>query len=372
MTGVLKQTMDERADRLGGVPVDLDAITREGDRRVRRRRSAAACVAGVLAVTAIMIPFVVHRGTGAAPDDRDKVAVGTAPRLSYAVGSVIHHDGRTTDVGHRVRAFVATGKGFVSVDPKGVVWSTVGSETTRVGENATGSGRVLVADDAWVGWVERPGDSAPTFVFLNQVTDESMTISESDEEGADHRQWAVRAIDGDTAYYQTSLGTFSQPLVGRHRATGLSTDDKVTIDDVEDGVILFEVEGAQGRVHTYAGTDLSDRDAPLKNDGGDLSPGGTSVMSENSATRSDDFTLRTLDGGADAAPKQEENYGFFLGYAWVDDDAYTAFGIASVADEGAMTIDLLTCSAAERRCTVAVRDLDWKGIQFPIGEHIGS
>ena len=46
MTGVLKQTMDERADRLGGVPVDLDAITREGDRRVRRRRSAAACVAG--------------------------------------------------------------------------------------------------------------------------------------------------------------------------------------------------------------------------------------------------------------------------------------------------------------------------------------
>ena len=146
----------------------------------------------------------------------------------------------------------------------------------------------------------------------------------------------------------------------------------MTIDDVEDGVILFEVEGAQGRVRTYAGTDLSDRDNPLKNDGGDLSPGGTSVMSENSATRSDDFTLRTLDGGADAAPKQEENYGFFLGYAWVDDDAYTAFGIASVADEGAMTIDLLTCSAAERRCTVAVRDLDWKGIQFPIGEHIGS
>ena len=37
-----------------------------------------------------------------------------------------------------------------------------------------------------------------------------------------------------------------------------------------------------------------------------------------------------------------------------------------------MTIDLLTCSATDRSCEVAVRDLDWKGIQFPIGEHIGS
>jgi hypothetical protein len=370
MTGVLKQTMDERADRLGGIPVDLEAITREGDRRVRRRRSVTAGVAGVLVTAAIMIPFVVNRDTGGVPDDRDRVAVGTAPRLSYAVGSVIHHDGRTTDVGHRVRAFVATGKGFVSVDPKGVVWSTVGSQTTQVGKNVTGSGRVLVGDGDWVGWVERPRDATPTFVFVNQAEDDGLTIAESDAEHAD--QWSVRAIDGDTAYYQTSRGTLSQPLVGRHRATTLSTDDKVTIDDVEDGVILFEVEGPQGRVRTYAGTDLADRGTPLKNEGGDLSPGATHVMSENSATRSDDFTLRRLDDGADAAPKQEQDYGFFLGYAWVDDDTYTAFGIASVADEGATTIDLLTCSAADRRCEVEKRDLDWKGIQFPIGEHVGS
>ena len=79
MTGVLKQAMDERADRLGGIPVDLDAITREGGRRVRRRRSAAVGVAGALAVTAIVVPFVVDRDTGAVPDDRDRWRWGRPP-----------------------------------------------------------------------------------------------------------------------------------------------------------------------------------------------------------------------------------------------------------------------------------------------------
>ena len=37
MTGLLKQVMHERADELGRSPVDLDAILRDADRRIRRR-----------------------------------------------------------------------------------------------------------------------------------------------------------------------------------------------------------------------------------------------------------------------------------------------------------------------------------------------
>jgi hypothetical protein len=38
----------------------------------------------------------------------------------------------------------------------------------------------------------------------------------------------------------------------------------------------------------------------------------------------------------------------------------------------ASAIDLLTCSAAERTCTVAQRGLDLAKLQLPIGEHVGG
>ena len=64
MTGMLKQVMHERADELGHSPVDLDAVLRDADRRIRRRRvvAVAAGAASVVAVAALAMQVVPSGG----------------------------------------------------------------------------------------------------------------------------------------------------------------------------------------------------------------------------------------------------------------------------------------------------------------------
>ena len=46
MTGQLRTAMQTRADELGRLDLDLDAIVRDGNRRLRRRRTMMATGAG--------------------------------------------------------------------------------------------------------------------------------------------------------------------------------------------------------------------------------------------------------------------------------------------------------------------------------------
>ena len=375
MTGVLKQTMDERADRLGGVPVDLDAITREGDRRVRRRRLGGIAAGAVLAVavTGVALPQVL--GGGDARDHRGDVAVSTAEPLTYAVGSVIHHDGTTTDVGHPVWAFVQTSAGFVSTDKDGTVWSTTDSGTEQVGEGVDlDARRVLVADGSRVAWVQQSPDGSSELVVVDQADGGGTSSGSGSSSGSTGRVPGSRgpgvdALDGDTVYYHDQEG-----LVAYDAATGdsrvLDPSGKTIVEDAEGGLLLHQREDSQ---RTVASTDIAATAPRLGTDGGDLSPDARFVMSENSATRSDDFTLLEVASGKDFAPAQEKDYGFFLGYAWSGDDTYTAFGMQiSEGEPVGSAIDLLTCSATERTCTLVDRGLDFAKLQFPIGEHVGG
>jgi hypothetical protein len=376
MTGILKQAMDERADRLGGMPVDLDAITREGDRRVRRRRLGGIAAGAVLAVTlaGVALPQVIGGDTS---DDRGDVAVSTAEPLTYADGSVIHHDGTTIDVGHQVWAFVHTSEGFVSADKGGTVWSTTDSGTEQVGEGLDfDSGRVLVADGPRAAWVQKAADGVSELVVVDQA-DGGGTSSGSGSGSSSgstgpvpaSRGPGVDALDGETVYYRDQRGLVSQDATtGDSRI--LDPTGRTVVEDAEGGLLLHRKEDSQ---RTVASTDIAATGPRVGTDGGDLSPDARFVMSENSATSSDDFTLLEVATGADLAPAQEKDYGFFLGYAWSGDDTYTAFGMqVSEGDPVADAIDLLTCSATERTCTVAVRGLDFADLQFPIGEHVGG
>ncbi|MET1059036.1 MAG: hypothetical protein ABWX84_05540 [Nocardioides sp.] len=374
MTGVLKQTMDERADRLGGAPVDLDAITREGDRRVRRRRLGGLAAGAVLtvAVAGVALPQVLGGGAG---HDRGDIAVSTAEPVTYAVGSVIHHDGTTTDVGHPVFAFVQTSAGFVSADKDGTVWSTTDTGTDQVGEGLDfDAGRVLVADGSRAAWLQQGPDGGSELVVVDQADSGGTSSGSGSSSGGTgrapgDRAPGVDAIDGATVYYRDQQG-----LVAYDATTGesrvLDPSGRTVVEDAEGGLLLHQREDSQ---RTVASTDISAAEPRVGTDGGDLSPDARFVMSENSATSSDDFTLLEVATGKDFAPAEEKDYGFFLGYAWSGDDTYTAFGMQiKDGDPVASAIDLLVCTASSRSCTVVERGLDFTEMQFPIGEHVGG
>ena len=98
-------------------------------------------------------------------------------------------------------------------------------------------------------------------------------------------------------------------------------------------------------------------------------------MSENSATESDTFTLLQLSDGRELTPTIAHDYGFFLGYAWADDNTYTAFGVRGIGgrDESSIDIDLLTCEVDTRSCRVADDGpKDIRNFEIPVGMHIGD
>lgn len=371
MTGLLKDLMQDRANRLDQPVLDFEAITRGGERRVRRRRlvGGATGLAAVVAVAALAP--VVFDGDGGV--DNDRTAVSGAAVLTWAEGDVIHADGQTHEMGHDIHAFVATDRGYVLMDPDGGVWSWTGGRAERVGTALTdpsGSYAVLVADGPWAGWMDPDHDE---YVFLDQATG-TVQRTPASPGGVAKSRLRMFAIDGTTAYVRDADDLVTIDLVSEDVAVIGSLQAGSEIDDVEGGLILHSLS-KDGSEVTVASRDLATDRPALGISGGDISPGGRYVMSENSATENDTFTLLELPDGKELTPAVARDYDFFLGYAWADDNTYTAFGVRGIGgrDESSIDIDLLTCKVDTRSCQVADdAPADVRDFELPIGAHIGD
>lgn len=393
MTELLKDTLNERADALPPATPDLEAILGDGRRRVRRRRGlGGALVAAALLGAAFIVPAQLDAWGG--KDDAMNVAGSEATRLSWAEGSVIHAGGEKIDVGREIYAYVETSRGYVFTDAAGTVYAWEQGEVLTLGKVDDGSGeRDLLSDGATVAWVDVT-DGVWTFAYteasgvvrrLPVAVDEKVTAG---GDGLSSQQWLARtrtrvmALDESTLYAGDERGIVAFDLVsGDVRVLA----DKPTgvVDDVEGGQILFtsdaqpdRLEGVRGS--TFLTQDLGGTvDAPLAVDGGDIAPGARYVMSENGATSSDDFTLVSLADGTSFVPDQKEDYDFFTGYAWIDQDRYLAFGIDFTTGDR-WEAEAMACSASQRVCEEPVAlprsegalD-DGPGFQLPIGEHLG-
>ena len=251
MTGLLSDVMHERAEGLERTTIDVAGIVREGDKRVRRRRTAVLGGAAALTLAvAVAVPALVGGG-GPGDDttviDPDLAAAFVAHAPSYAVGSEVTVDGTTFDVGRTVRAYVQTDVGVVFSDAEGTVWAANGADVTEVG---TVNAKVpqLVADGSRVGWVE-PGDP-PAFVVYDQSTGETVRDPLQNVAGMsdvrDGQDAAVMyALDGDLAYVKTQQGAAAW-----NTATGDLTfldpeANGFTITDAKNGLIAYQPAGAE-------------------------------------------------------------------------------------------------------------------------------
>ena len=364
MTGQLTDLMHERADRLEPPDVDIERLVREGDKRVRRRRTALVGGVAALAVAAAMaIPALVGGGTATTGRDPEPVAPGISHEVSWATGGTIHFGNRSVDVGRTVRSYVVTDGGAVFSDPDGAVWSVVGTDVARIGHVAADYA-YLVSDGSRAAWVE-PRET-PVFVVFDQVTGDTVRDSLQNTAGMSYLTGArisavLYALDGPVAYVKSGQAAVAWDTgTGAHQVLDPDVHG-FGINDAQAGLIAY-VTSDYPPVHRV-GTDLQSGTSLDVEHVYSLSPGGRYLIG---APEPEDIRIYDTSTGA-AMPKDDYGYAYFYGYQWLDDAHFAALGFDSMADDAPM--DVLTCAAATGRCTVAADDAGSKagGFNIPLG-----
>lgn len=374
MTETLKDLMRDRADAVDFQAPDLSAITRDGSRRVRRRRLGLAAAGGALTL-AVAVPLALTVGSGT-PDGtvKDDSGVVAGPSttggefsrgpLTYAVGSEIHYGDRIVDAGVPVDAFVQTTAGFV-VASAGDVYEVDGSGAQKVGEISVESPRLVSDEDGTLaGWVQ--AGKQPSFVIQDLAAD--VTSVEAVEGSADPKELAdgedpayFYALDDGVAYVRDSRGAV---------AIQVSTGQARVVD--AEAINGFDLIDAQANQVAFYGNDgvsvgpTKQSAAPLLSvleSEGKLSPDATYY-----APDAENLRVVTVRDGADATPALS-GYFFSTAYGWLDD---TTVAVIGLKESEKSPVALLSCSVTERTCAGSVEIGSINEVQLPVGFTLGD
>lgn len=363
MTGLLTSVLHERADAAPGPDLDLDAIIRDGDRRVRRQRVTtglvAAGVAGVLAAGGLALT-----GLTGSQDDLVAGSPDFADREpAYALGSRVHLGARTFDVGRPVASLVQTDVGLVFTTRNGDVRVYDGATSDVVGR---AEGNRLRADDSGslVSWVERAEDGHPQYVVFDAAGQEEVARVDDQAAGAsiEPGDWGAQvfAVDDGSVYWRhgpdlvrydveadresvvhTTTPPADPPTAGDPVVTGIA--------DVAYGTVAYTVEGGQdrwgiavGQRPDPEGTVLAEPDSAR----GVLSPDARLLAVE----QADSIAVLETDAGADVTPTVE-GYAYVVAYGWAGHDTAAVVALRDYTDTRA-TGDVLGCDVSDDACTV--------------------
>lgn len=381
MTGILKETLRERAEGQTTPRFDVDAIAAAGDRRARHRRAAVGSVAvAAVALSAIAVPRLLDTAgtTGAdapvAGQGREAAAAFVERRPTYAVDGVIHYGTTQIDVGRPIESFVQTDDGFVLTTRNGDVWLADGTGSERVGHSGN---RRLRADDtgSLVAWVDSADDGHPQYVVFD--TSSRKEVARVDDSAAgpsrapEDRGAEVFAVDDGSAYWRTQDGLVRYDVAER-TSKALQRDTLGSIVDVADGHFAHKVwEADGGSSGIRVSRDLEHPAPPLPSgyDNAILSPSARYISGDDG----DETTVYDVATRAIVTPSIE-GYAFAGAYAWLDDSTLTMIGIKRLG--GVQPIDILECTVPKGSCTVAADDVatyDESGpvpLTLPIGQRI--
>ena len=366
MTEQLRTLLHDKADGVDFAAPDLDRLTADGDRRIRRRRSAVA--GGVLSV-ALLVGAVAALGDRGGDDGASVVAhpAPAARDVTWAKGSVIHDGGRAIDVGHEVRAYVETSVGYVVADTDGHVWSVLDGRVEQVGTTDVKHPR-LVADPAgplaaWVSTAGRSGEpDGISWVDQSRMGGGSARIAPR------HGASDVDALSGDTLYLHDERGAVAHDLSTNQERV---VDPAGGFESVEGGGVVAAHDGTLA-MKADRGTLLgSSRDHAVLLDQaygsiGAFSPDG--AYYSNDADSPSVWDVRT---GKQVPVPGMDGYAFATGFDWLDD--HTLVLIAEQGEGDPML--LVTCripdgSSCEQAATLG--GLGHPDYQLPVGQPIGE
>jgi hypothetical protein len=360
MTGTLRTTLHHRAEELDAWDVDLDAVIRDGDRRLRRRRAAlAGGLAGVLVVAGGVAALAGH-GHRTSPPPADQ----NAQPLAYAVGSVIHTGDGTVDVGVKVESLVAAKSGFFYSGPDRTVYVWRDGHAQALGHIADSSTRLLGSDDgvnvAWwdgkeiVAWpgLRRPVETFrgpkprywETLHIVQAVSDERMWFWDG------HRTWTANLLPSPSSAVWPDKAFTSSGSVQD------AASDRVLVR-IGDGLAVMRDNLYPLRADQLGGwrpgSDLSTATGRVAGvSTGDLAPDGRHWFSKDPGHP---FTVYDSESGESEAIKLPPGLTDATPYQWLGDDTIAAMGFAHSDGPGAV-VSLLTCRVSAGDCTVDVDD----------------
>lgn len=352
MTGLLNDLMRDRADHLEAPEVDLAAVTRDGERAVRRRRTAA--VGGVAAASLVAVvsgaALVGARGGGDGEVATSPPA-GARP-LTWTTGRTLHTaGGESVDLAGEVRAWVWVGDDVVYTDPAHRVHLWRDARDQVVGETAPPDTDLaeVVSDGTSVAWV-----GADRRVVRYDVTD-GATVRGPALPGERPR---VTAIDGAEVYLADSAGVYAWRSTEPDRYETLGTDPGAVVLDAESGTlvrtapfrtILLEREGTTLHVSAREFADLSPDARLVSLEDGDVGKVVDTTTGEEV----------TLDHGHEWA----------VGYQWLGPTTVATLAFDGTDDEASMDGWLLTCDAVTGDCSPAEHMGGVGEFQLPAGLH---
>jgi hypothetical protein len=363
MTETLTRALHDQADSVLLEPVDLDAVTRQGARAVRRR--GWGIVAGGAALVAVSAGLV------AAPwrDAPTPTPIAPAPATTsptWASGSVLHTAAGDVDLGVPFYAYVRTARGYVVTDYR-TIWSWMDGQLRQVGtvEGSFPSSTFRMVGDtdgSLVAWPSRHGP-----IVLDQ---EARTVTRIPEV----TQVQVLSVDDRSVYLLGAEGHAIAVDVDTQRVTPVdkfnneADGNDASLVDAQDGTYLgYDLKG-DAVANTAADQWVTlgfDQHSALT-----LSPDGRWAVVGDDMTPSavSAYDLRE----ASRAVLPTDSY-LAYPYEWLDDDTVV---LLSLATEDAH-YRLLTCTVSEPSCRVAVPDLgegkdsgpgNGVGFVLPIGE----
>jgi hypothetical protein len=360
MTETLKSLMEQQADAVAFKPPDLELIAQRHRRRVRRRRAVTALSAFVVLVLGVGTVAVM---SGRGPE---VVANPAVAEVSYAVGTTIHHGFDSLSVGHRVRAFVRTSAGFVTIDDNDKVYSVAGQEVRQIGQALTpppdGDHVRLVSDarGSLAGWIG-VGSSGLVFQVHDQATGQTRDY-EADAASA------FFAIDNGTAYWRTSGGAFAVDLSSGEKRLIADGEEarELAIWSVSNGMLAFTRHQQRGAnvlsINVGRSLDQAREITFPENAESDdlirLSPTGawiSHLLYQFDGPPIQDKVQAFLALVRDTATGEPVPLGlpqktFAVPVVWLDDNTLQVMVVGASEREGNMSI----CDIAARSCTVAV------------------
>lgn len=359
MTEKLKTLLHERAERVDFAMPDVDALTRAGDRTIRRRRAVVGLTS--LAAVGVVGALVATAFTGGAskPDGAPTASdPGTPAPVAWATGSVLHEGDRTRDLGHPVDAFVRTTAGYVFASD-GDVFEATTDAVQKIGQ-VDPKHPLLVSDPegTLAGWVQRGTREYVVHDLASDVTSvEQVAPATNDTSMAQ-----FVAIDGRTAYWQEADGIAAHDLdSGKSTALDPGGSAQDWLIDAQAGVLaLYGNDGVE------VGSSYADA-KPL----GQVMPSGGVLSPDGRYYAPDDENLSVVDvttGREVSHPL--DGYFFSTGYEWLNQDTLAVIALKSSEKD---PITLLSCTISTQDCTVVSQAAGtYPDVQLPVGRRLGE
>ena len=366
MTGQLRTTLRDRADHLNAWDVDLDAIVRDGARRVRHRRVAlAGGVAGALAVVGGVSALAVQHLNRPAPADQD------AKPLTYAVGNVIHSGDSQVDVGMHVDSFVRLTDRFVFTHDQHVYEARDG-RVHMLGPLADPSTPLVAGEDGqkagWFGLSARYGAGLEIYPGYPQVGDRpNSSFADYPDGWPEHSPPRVQATWGDFLWVSTgvfSLVIYHDPPDGSYEGWRIRSTGPSMIQDAAARRLLVRVGDGMAVVDANLPEHLNPVEASFDNKK-DLLPDAPQVPDVSTGDLAPDarhwFTAEAgrfvVYASSDGSAQQPEHAGYqdVTPYQWLSGDTIAALGHRA-GDPGG-PVSILTCRVSSNTCEAAVDDV---------------